>query len=541
MAYLRLKIGQRLAFGYGFVILLLIATTMAGVSMMGQLSARMDDALKDKYPNTQSVNEVTVELGNIARAMRNSLIMREPSQVAAQLEDISRSKYRLAELLDQLNRRVTDRKGKELLQQVEIIRSAYNVNQEEFINLLNQGKIGEAKNLLLVDLNPYQEDFFSALGKLLQHQTDLMNQASGEVEHTYHFARKAMFALTLFAALLSVAITFTITRALIRQLGGEPDYATAIARRIADGDLSSGIKIEPSDNASLLYAMKAMRDKLIERSNALQSANTELEHSVEALHTTQDDLVRSEKLAALGSLVAGVAHELNTPIGNSMLAASALVDHTRAFALSCSEGHLKRSSLDTFLADVNSAGDILLRNLYRSVDLVTSFKQVAVDRESSQGRQFGLSETIAEIILILWPTLKKSGVVVHQDVPKDIRMDSYPGPLGQVVTNIVNNAVIHGFEGGPGGNVWISAADLGGGWIELAIRDDGLGIDPKNLHRIYDPFFTTKLGRGGSGLGLNIVYNIVHGVLGGKIEVRSEVGKGTCFTLTLPIIGIAVS
>ena len=539
MRRLQLRIGQRLAFGYGFVVVLLIAMTLVGVSLLGTLSQTTDYALKEKYPNTLLVNAVINELGEIARAMRNTLIMSEPAQVQEQMADISGAKRRLATSMEQLNRRITDAQGREILQQIDIIRSAYLVNQEEFIGLVGQQRLGEAKNLLLVDLHPYQNDFFKALDQLQHHESDLMDRASSEVARTYQTARRVMLVLTVFAALLSIGITWAITRSLLKQLGGEPDYATEIARQIAAGNLESGIDINPGDRASLLYAMKAMRDALVERSSALQMANSELADSVESLNRTQDDLVRSEKLAALGALVAGVAHELNTPIGNSLLAASSLVDHTRAFTAACEQG-VKRSALDAHLDDVRRAGDILLRNLSRSADLVSSFKQVAVDRQSSQSRQFNLSEVIAEIMLTLWPTLKKSGIKVQHDVPRDIMMNSYPGPLGQVVTNLVNNAVIHGFEGRDSGNIWLTVHSVEDGWIEMRVRDDGIGIAPEHVKLIYDPFFTTKMGRGGSGLGLNIVYNIVHGVLGGRIEVDTALGSGTSFVLTLPVIAITL-
>jgi signal transduction histidine kinase len=535
--HLHLRIGQRLAVGYGLVIALLIVMTLLSIALLGKLSATTGDALQEKYPNTQMVNEVIGELGELARAMRNTLIMTEPAQVRQQLEDISRAKQRLAATMRQLNQRIMDPSGREILQQIDIIRSAYIVNQEEFIDLVRQRRMGEAKNLLLVDLHPYQNDFFAALDKLLQHQSALMDQASRDVERSYQFARNVMLALAALAALLSVAVTWQISRSLLRQLGGEPDYATEIAHQIAAGDLSSGITINPNDHASLLFAMKAMRDNLAERSAALQKLNSELAASVETLNRTQEDLVRSEKLAALGALVAGVAHELNTPIGNSLLAASSLVDHTRDFTASCEHG-VKRSALEAHIADVNRAGDILLRNLSRAVDLVSSFKQVAVDRQSSQSRQFNLADVVGEILLTLWPTLKKTGIEVRHDVPRDIVMNSYPGPLGQVLTNLVNNAVIHGFDGRKGGCIRLNVRHLEDGWIEMQVCDDGAGIAPENLKRIFDPFFTTRLGLGGSGLGLNIVYNIVHGVLGGRITVRSTPGNGSCFVLTLPVIAI---
>ncbi|MET3135359.1 two-component system NtrC family sensor kinase [Oxalobacteraceae bacterium GrIS 1.11] len=534
MAYLKLKIGQRLAFGYGFVILLLIGTTLVGIGKLGILSETTDDALKDKYPNTQMVNELIVELGTLSRAMRNTLIMTEPRQIAQEMSEIGGARRKMAELLAQLNRRVRDPGGQEILQQIGIIASTYNVNQEEFIGLLGQRRLGEAKNLLLVDLNPYQIDYFSALEQLRRHESALMDQASGDIARSYRTARKVMLGLTAFAALLSVAITFYITRSLLRQLGGEPDYATDIARKIAAGDLASEIVLHDRDHASLLFAMKAMRDRLVERSGALHQANTELEQTIKSLLHAQDELVRSEKLAALGALVAGMAHELNTPIGNSLLAASSLVDHNQAFALECAAG-VRRSALSEHIAEVEHAGEIVLRNLHRAIDLVASFKQVAVDRASTQGRRFCLNEVVAEIILTLWPTLKKGGVCITHAIPPEIVMHSYPGPLGQVLTNLINNAVLHGFDGKQGGNIHIAGKALEDGRVELTVRDDGIGIAPASLKRIYDPFYTTKLGKGGSGLGLNIVYNMVHGLLGGKIEVESALGRGTCFTLNLPL------
>jgi PAS domain S-box-containing protein len=278
-----------------------------------------------------------------------------------------------------------------------------------------------------------------------------------------------------------------------------------------------------------------LEQRVIERTDELQQANQELASTLETLNMAQEELVRSEKLAALGSLVAGIAHELNTPIGNSLMVASTLVDQTKIFTRSFASGDgLKRSVLENYLGDANKAGDILVRNLYRAANLVTSFKQVAVDQTSSQRRSFSLAEVISEIMLTLWPSLKKTTFVFEQNIPKDLSMDSYPGPLGQVVANLVNNALLHGFEGRTTGTVTLSAQLNSEGWVELTVKDDGVGIPATNLNLIFDPFFTTKLGAGGSGLGLNITHNIVSGVLGGRIRVHSAVGRGTTFVLTLP-------
>jgi PAS domain S-box-containing protein len=280
-----------------------------------------------------------------------------------------------------------------------------------------------------------------------------------------------------------------------------------------------------------------LEQRVIERTDELQKTNRELATTLATLNMAQEELVRSEKLAALGSLVAGIAHELNTPIGNSLMVASTLVDQTRTLTTSYINGNgMKRSTLEAYFNDAGKAGDILVRNLYRAANLVTSFKQVAVDQTSSQRRMFSLAEVIAEILLTLSPMLKKTAFVFDQKIPADLTLDSYPGPLGQVVTNLVSNALVHAFEDRANGTVSISAISNHEGSVELTVKDDGIGIPAANLSRIFDPFFTTKLGAGGSGLGLNITHNIVTGLLGGRIRVSSELGHGTTFVLTLPTI-----
>ena len=266
---------------------------------------------------------------------------------------------------------------------------------------------------------------------------------------------------------------------------------------------------------------------------ALSLANKDLANALHNLSVTQEELVRRDKLAALGSLVAGVAHELNTPIGNCLVVASTLADRTTGFAGEYARG-LKRSALESYMGDASQASDILVRNLQRAADLVSSFKQIAVDQASSKRRKFLLSDFMMEIMLTLSPMLVKTPFSISRHIPDGLMMDSYPGPLGQVVTNLVGNCLVHAFHGRSSGNIRIAAETHQDGWVELSVSDDGVGIPAENLKRIYDPFFTTKLGAGGSGLGLHVTHNIVLGILGGRIAVASELGKGSSFMLSLP-------
>jgi signal transduction histidine kinase len=253
------------------------------------------------------------------------------------------------------------------------------------------------------------------------------------------------------------------------------------------------------------------------------------------LQEAQSQLVEQEKLAALGALMAGVAHELNTPIGNSLLIASTLQQKTFELDSALNGPGLRRSELAAYIGDAHRASELVMRGLHSAADLVASFKQVAVDRTTEQRRRFHLHKVAHEIVATMMNRIRSSGHLIVLDVPEGIELDSYPGPFGQVITNLINNALLHAFEGRTGGTMRLAASPAPDGRVAVVFADDGAGIAPEHRSRIFDPFFTTKLGRGGSGLGLSISYNIVTGLLGGQIGVASS-GAGTAFTLELPLV-----
>ncbi|NHZ87663.1 GAF domain-containing protein [Massilia sp. CCM 8733] len=254
-----------------------------------------------------------------------------------------------------------------------------------------------------------------------------------------------------------------------------------------------------------------------------------------ALSRAQEDLVRRDKLAALGALVAGVAHELNTPIGNSLMAATCLAEKTRALAASV-EGGLRRSQLAQFLTQAEEAGQILARNLQRAARMVASFKRVAVDPDNSERRAFMLCELVAELLPPLRILARQCAVDIHADVAPGLAMDSYPGPLAEVLTHLVDNCLVHAFADTAHGAIVIGAVPGPDASVLMSVSDNGAGIAPPLAPRVYDPFVTTRMGSGGSGLGLHVVHNIVNAVLGGSIELESELGKGSTFRLRLPAI-----
>ena len=263
-----------------------------------------------------------------------------------------------------------------------------------------------------------------------------------------------------------------------------------------------------------------------------------IQTAYDRLRETQDQLIQQEKLASLGALVAGVAHELNTPIGVALTTASTLQHASREIKRNVDGGDLRKSSLISYLDDAMQMSDLVCSSCHRAALLITSFKRVAVNQTSELRQDFGLRTVVDDHVATLRSGLRTSGVNIEVDVPDDIQCDSYPGPLGQVIVNLVQNAILHAFDGRDIRVIRISARSHPG-VIEIQVCDNGCGIPDNVLTHIFDPFFTTKLGQGGTGLGLSVSLNIVTGVLGGKLHVRSTVSEGTCFTLTIPPIAPA--
>ncbi|WP_426341556.1 ATP-binding protein [Pseudoduganella sp. S-14] len=278
----------------------------------------------------------------------------------------------------------------------------------------------------------------------------------------------------------------------------------------------------------------ALESRVRERSAALEQANRDLSHALETLQRTQHDLIAAEKMASLGSLVAGIAHELNTPIGNSLLASTALDDRVKEFKLSVAGGTVRRSTLNHHLEEVQLACGLISSSLEKAASLIASFKQIAVDQTNDQRRRFRLQAVALDTAATYTPRLRRSAIQMEVDVPPELELDSYPGSVYQVFNNLINNALMHAFEDRNSGHLWLSARAVDGRQVEIVFRDDGAGMPEDVQRKVFDPFFTTKMGNGGTGLGMNIVYNIVTGVMGGRITIDSAPGKGTTVRIVIP-------
>jgi predicted ATPase/signal transduction histidine kinase/tRNA A-37 threonylcarbamoyl transferase component Bud32 len=285
--------------------------------------------------------------------------------------------------------------------------------------------------------------------------------------------------------------------------------------------------------------LEAQTEELAAQTETLATKNEELATTLQQLQATQQQLVESEKMAALGNLVAGVAHEINTPVGLGVTGASQLDLLTKDLTQLFDSKRMKRSNLQKYLNSVNQISALILKNLNRSADLVKSFKQVAVDQTSEQQRKFNLKTYLQDIILSLTPKLKHTPHHIVINCDDNIVLNSYPGVFSQVLSNLVMNSLIHGFQERPtAGQITISAQENNGKTekrLVLRYSDNGQGIPNEVIDKIFEPFFTTNRQGGGSGLGLHIVYNLVTHKLNGTIHCESLVGEGTTFTMKIPI------
>lgn len=267
---------------------------------------------------------------------------------------------------------------------------------------------------------------------------------------------------------------------------------------------------------------------------ALKATNNTLEKSIITLRQTQDHLILSEKMAALGNLVAGVAHEINTPLGIGITATSFLSMKTTHFSDLFREKGLYNKDIESYMSLNSEALDIIETNLNRAADLVQSFKQVGADQASSKKRVFSIKEYLNVVLYSLRPKLKAGGHEVVVDCPENLEIDSYPGVFSQIITNLVMNSVTHGFESIQQGKIHITTTRKENA-LALKYTDNGVGMDRNTQKQIFEPFFTTKRIQGGTGLGMHIVFNLVTRFLKGRITCHSKKGEGATFLINIPI------
>lgn len=276
-----------------------------------------------------------------------------------------------------------------------------------------------------------------------------------------------------------------------------------------------------------------LEDRVQERTQNLQDTVDELNQTLQELHATQGKLIEAEKLSSLGGMVAGISHEINTPLGLCITIHSYIEDHYQQLKTAFNEGRMKKQDFDDFISLMDESLGILDKNLQRAAHLIKSFKQVSEDQTGEHIRDFSLKEYLEEILETLSPKFKKTRHKVEIDCSAQLRMSTYPGAISQIVTNLIMNSLLHGFENKDEGTIRIIVAEEKGHAV-IQYSDDGCGLSDEAKHRIFEPFYTTKRGQGGTGLGMHLVYNIVHQRLGGEINLDNDQQPGTAFRIHIP-------
>jgi signal transduction histidine kinase len=397
-------------------------------------------------------------------------------------------------------------------------------------------QLASRTELLRNSIDASQAETIGAIDELSVKMRQREQKAQETFDRTLaNISRKVLSIAVIF---LGVILTAGVVIALsIRQ---PLQHIMSAMQAITSGDY--GRRVHGTDAqdevGAMARAVEVFRENAIAKREAedeLRSSKEKAEGALVELRSAQQNLIDAERLAALGGLVAGVAHEVNNPIGISLTVASTLARRTETFEAELkSNMQLRRSQLEDFVRGSRDATQQLVANLHRAAELIQSFKQVAVDRSHVERRQFMLREATDQIITSLRPVLKKATISLSVDVPDGLVINGYPGSYGQILTNLFLNAVSHAFADGRAGTIAISARSRGQDDIEIIFADNGAGMTPDVQRQAFDPFFTTRRSEGGTGLGLHIVYNLVTQQLGGRMMLDSRLGQGTTFRIIMP-------
>ncbi|WP_137938376.1 HAMP domain-containing sensor histidine kinase [Chitinivorax sp. B] len=418
-----------------------------------------------------------------------------------------------------------------------------------------QGKIASARPDFKIDGLPYESSLYFRSN--VERSGDDAQQRALVGKAVVYFSREKIDAaltaelvrkiievvvvdcVLLFALILSLRLVFDplsrLRDALFDLARHDSDEVEELReeRRDEFGEVIRGFNSIQRKVKSVIERRRQAEEEARAAEEDARQATRKAEKALAELKEAQESLLQSEKLASLGGLVAGVAHEINTPVGVTLTSASVLKQASEQIRSVMSSGQVKKSEINAYIDTADESARLIMTNADRAAHLIQSFKQIAADQTSEIRRRFDLKQYIEEVITSLHPKIKHTHVTVRIHCDQQIEIDGYPGAFAQVITNLTINALTHAFQAEQEGHIDIRAEESND-WVEVSFEDDGVGIPPEFQAKIFDPFFTTRRGQGGTGLGLNIVYNIITKQFGGTVHTRSEVGKGTCFILRFP-------
>lgn len=344
--------------------------------------------------------------------------------------------------------------------------------------------------------------------------------------------RDYVIAIALIVLLLSLTYSFVFFKRLLNPL----NKLSKLVFKVSKGDYSIRYpeKGEDDEISILAHKFNEMIETIENRTREIEESNDELEQMVHNLKRTQNKLIEAEKMAGLGKLVAGVAHEINTPVGIGLTGASHLSFISEVLKEKYDNEEMTQEEFENYLKEANDLSSIIYSNLTKTSNIIKNFKQVAVDQTSEQKRIFDLKEYTKGVLFSLETILKKKEINIDINCEDNLNINSYPGQYSQILTNLIVNSIRHGFKTRNKGNIVIDIS-IKDNTIDLIYKDDGVGISRENLPQIFNPFFTTNREDGGSGLGLNIVYNIITNNFKGTIECKSKINEGTVFIIKIPL------
>ncbi len=494
---------QLLVIGFGLMLLLLFLVTLIGLVHMRSQNQQLQHMVDVRNVKT----DIIVSMRNIARERSLTLYQTAIEQDLFNTDDgiirMSVLAGQFIGLRDQMRSMDISEQEKQDLEEV-LKFVMFSVDQQhEVIALLLAEDYEAANEVLKTRAIPAQERLLQAYDDWVDEERLRSKKDAESMARSYQYALISMLVLGGSLLILGTLISIYIIKKYTR-IGTELHEL----------------------NAELEYRVE-------ERTLELSQTNDSLKQTLATLNQAQGQLIQSEKMASLGSLVAGISHEVNTPIGIGMTAASHLEDEMNKLMIAYDAGNMKRSALEKFMEHAIESSEIIVKNLKRASELIRSFKRVAVDQTSEDWHEINLHEYINDIITSLRPRFKNTKILVENLCDRDVHFYTNPGAIYQIFSNLMINSIVHGYEKGQPGFVYIHCEQEADA-LSLIYHDDGKGIPPDDLNKVFDPFFTTRRGSGGSGLGLHLVYNLVNTSLKGNIQVVSEPGEGTKFTVVLP-------